>query len=458
MTQFKRLFTKVIDYTISTPLNLLKSHSFFLISLCLFILNSNDLYSTNSSVKLNDESDWSISMFNVFNEINIIKWKNDAKTALCFSFDDNNLSHLEISEMMNDYGFKGTFFVIASYMYTAKLRQILLNGHEIGSHSWSHPDLTTLDSTSIEKELSRSKSVIDSVFNIHCVSFAEPGHQKNQLSTKITFEHYLFIRNYSEYSDVARYRMPISYLTDGDYSVHEMMSLLRKNIKSGEMYELCGHGMDGEGYIPMSHALFKEILDSVKPYAVNNSIWVAPLKEVALYENLVHEIHIQKYYKGDSLKMEVSHFDLNKYREIDSALICINLPKKIATTFKCNQPILRSVSFADRFILTVDLKKDTIYSFYVPGLQSYVDSMESVLDNKLILASNPISNELLFHCPGTISSVYVYDLNGKELYYKKQNENIIYISNLSSGLYYLLVNSTIESKNNVFKTKFVIKK
>ena len=76
-------------------------------------------------------------------KIKLCKWKNDAATCIDFSFDDNNRSHKKISRILDEYGYKATFFVIPHYMFTDSLISMVRNGHEIGNHTFDHPNLTT---------------------------------------------------------------------------------------------------------------------------------------------------------------------------------------------------------------------------------------------------------------------------------------------------------------------------
>lgn len=72
----------------------------------------------------------------------------DAKmgTPLFLAFDDGGLStYTHIAGMLEDYGWRGHFFIIANYIGKATflssdhIRELKNRGHIIGSHSFSHP-------------------------------------------------------------------------------------------------------------------------------------------------------------------------------------------------------------------------------------------------------------------------------------------------------------------------------
>ena len=118
------------------------------------------------------------ALTNATESINICKWKYDAQTCMNFSFDDNNTSHKKISEFLDQYNFKGTFFVIASYLNSEIINDLIKNGHEIGNHSYSHVNLSssTIDSSEIDFQIRQSKLMIENATGIKCLSFTEPFH------------------------------------------------------------------------------------------------------------------------------------------------------------------------------------------------------------------------------------------------------------------------------------------
>ncbi|SDJ27854.1 Peptidoglycan/xylan/chitin deacetylase, PgdA/CDA1 family [Nonomuraea maritima] len=62
----------------------------------------------------------------------------------------------------------GTFFVVGRNVaeHPDILRETYLEGHEIGSHTWSHADLTRLSAAGIRKELSRTDHAIKAAIGI----------------------------------------------------------------------------------------------------------------------------------------------------------------------------------------------------------------------------------------------------------------------------------------------------
>ena len=78
------------------------------------------------------------------------------------------------------------------------------------------------------------------------------------------------------------------------------------------------------------------------------------------------------------------------------------------------------------------------------------ENHSSFSENILLLYPNPASNQIQLETEGLIKSVLVADVNGKAVEVNRSNK-VIDISNLSSGLYFIQV----ETENGVFREKFV---
>jgi peptidoglycan/xylan/chitin deacetylase (PgdA/CDA1 family) len=68
----------------------------------------------------------------------------------------------ELLAALRDESAKCTFFLIGEWVqrYPNSIKQIVADGHEIGNHSWSHPDLTTLSDRGVSWEITRADAAI----------------------------------------------------------------------------------------------------------------------------------------------------------------------------------------------------------------------------------------------------------------------------------------------------------
>ena len=102
-----------------------------------------------------------------------------AAGTVAITFDDSYADNLPAAEVLHEYGLPATFFVPTDYIGTdrmfpwdahlprlgnlswADVRRMVALGHEIGSHTASHPDLAKLSIEETRDELVRSKGVLE---------------------------------------------------------------------------------------------------------------------------------------------------------------------------------------------------------------------------------------------------------------------------------------------------------
>jgi peptidoglycan-N-acetylglucosamine deacetylase len=81
------------------------------------------------------------------------------------TFDDgpNRRATPEILDTLSAHGATATFFVVGQMAAASPglVRRESREGHNVGNHSWDHPDLATLDRTQVESELQRTNDLIE---------------------------------------------------------------------------------------------------------------------------------------------------------------------------------------------------------------------------------------------------------------------------------------------------------
>ncbi len=101
-----------------------------------------------------------------------------------FTFDDGWTSiYTNGLPLMKQYGIPSTQYIVSGflndpdepeYMTNAQVKAFKKAGHEIGSHTVSHPDLTTLGATKLRNELVNSKSRLTTLTGTTINNFASP--------------------------------------------------------------------------------------------------------------------------------------------------------------------------------------------------------------------------------------------------------------------------------------------
>ncbi len=113
--------------------------------------------------------------------------KRDAATVMAIrtrspvvgmTFDDGPHPRLTplLLDMLKARGLKATFYLIGNRVVTWPdiVRRIAAEGHEIGNHSWSHPDLSRRSDASVMTEIDRTTDAIFKVTGRPPVTFRPP--------------------------------------------------------------------------------------------------------------------------------------------------------------------------------------------------------------------------------------------------------------------------------------------
>lgn len=85
------------------------------------------------------------------------------KIALTFDMGSDAAGLPSILQTLRSYNIKSTFFVTGSSAaaYPNATRQILADGHELGNHSYSHPDFTTLTPSQMIDQLKQTENLLN---------------------------------------------------------------------------------------------------------------------------------------------------------------------------------------------------------------------------------------------------------------------------------------------------------
>lgn len=84
--------------------------------------------------------------------------------ALTFDDGPDPITTPQIVDTLNLYGARATFFVVGSRVQqsSALLLQMHVGGHEIGNHSWTHPDFRRLSTAQIREQINLTQQAVGS--------------------------------------------------------------------------------------------------------------------------------------------------------------------------------------------------------------------------------------------------------------------------------------------------------
>lgn len=106
-----------------------------------------------------------------------------ARRRVALTFDDgpNAAATSRVLDLLGECGARATFFVVGQRVdaggasAAALLRRMHAEGHEIGNHSWSHPNISRLSHAAIRDQVERTQSAIARACGVRPVLFRPPG-------------------------------------------------------------------------------------------------------------------------------------------------------------------------------------------------------------------------------------------------------------------------------------------
>lgn len=216
-------------------------------------------------------------------------WHQFKTVALSYTFDDNCANQLPVAlPLFDQYGYKTTHFTVSGWIKDWDgLRKAAANGHEIASHTVTHPHLSQLSLEEQDAELENAKSTImENIPESACETIAYPFCDIGDMA---------LIRKYYSAGRVCTNQIEASTPSDfyaissipvGDQSNVAMskaldsVAILARKSNGWAVFLL--HGIDGDrGYSPISSLALKEHLKFVN--ADSAQYWVATFAHVFKY-------------------------------------------------------------------------------------------------------------------------------------------------------------------------------
>lgn len=100
---------------------------------------------------------------------------------------------VEMLDILDELGIKATYFISGAFADREPelLREIALRGHELGSHSYSHPNMTEIDDDRLHIEFEWTNSVITEITGIIPHLYRPPGGNYNNHTVEVAYSYEL---------------------------------------------------------------------------------------------------------------------------------------------------------------------------------------------------------------------------------------------------------------------------
>ncbi len=295
----------------------------------------------------------------IYGNVSVKKWADGKSSAFSFTFDDSYMSQYTYAlPILNQYGFKGTFFVIAGavtdgppqdwrYGYWWQFREMAAEGHEIGAHTITHPDLTTLSVGDINTpntltyELYQSKKVIeDEIPGYKCISLAYPYCSYNSTVENITAKYFEAARTCGDYivpSDISGIKwyeinseepvfdMPRNTVADDQDEFQKYIdNVQNKSIDRSGWSVFFAHevvpmsqiaaGDDTTMWYPVSTEWLTQLCEWAKSKSDSGQLWVAT------FGNVVRYIKERENFNYNIVSLDSNQVEISTSTGLDSSI------------------------------------------------------------------------------------------------------------------------------------------
>jgi peptidoglycan/xylan/chitin deacetylase (PgdA/CDA1 family) len=224
-----------------------------------------------------------------------------ARVTLSLTFDDSRDSQLDVAvPILDAFGLRATFFVLPDAVSRRRSdwRAAVMNGHEVGNHTVSHPcsgnfrfsRTNALEHYSLERieaEIDEASGRIERLLGVRTRTFAYPcgqswvGRGEGRTSyVPVVARRFLAARGYgSETSNDPR-RCDFAHLdafTIDDLDAGELVGLVDDAGATGRWVIMVGHDV-GEGG---EQTVLVDSLEALCHRIAGADVWVAPVAAVA---------------------------------------------------------------------------------------------------------------------------------------------------------------------------------
>lgn len=179
------------------------------------------------------------------------------------SFDDGTVYDKGFIGLLNKYNLKATLNLNSGlkdfvwYFGDRPVKRLNLEesknlyiGHEVASHSLSHPYFSSLSEAEIEKEVSEDIKNLTDIFGYDIEGFAFPFHDQTEQNiqsvrncAELKYIRYSYLCD--DYTPRDRYHIPINALYD-DHDIYERLGNFKQNTLKNSLFVIAGHSYEFE--------------------------------------------------------------------------------------------------------------------------------------------------------------------------------------------------------------------
>jgi len=314
--------------------------------------------------KLGNRSDrvfCDIELKEIIEDVKVATWLNGAEIPISFTWDDICTSHFNvIAPVFNQFDLKTSFYLIMGSgnfnTYKDDYLKVKEAGHEIGSHTVFHKDLTSLVEEDLLYEVAASQDSIKKYFGHKASTLVHPYSRTNIKVNNCISNHYLYSRMITEGVDY-KYTKGINGYTNFQSMLKDYLDVK----KMGKWLLYVGHGADNDGYGPIASSELTNFLMFVK--STGDIIWLDTFEKISLYNEVRNKVNISS---DDNFKINIDDSKIvkTKYSEfgINSLPLTITFNTSLDYEFY-GDGVLSTIRKDESYYVTINLLKGNIIHY-----------------------------------------------------------------------------------------------
>jgi peptidoglycan/xylan/chitin deacetylase (PgdA/CDA1 family) len=217
----------------------------------------------------------------------VSSFKGGKRAAASYTFDDNVITAFDIADLFEARGLRASFYIVPGTMPDdrwPRYKDLNARGHEIGNHSMTHtidlglPDTTPAQMTT---EIVDAQRLMTDKLGFTPLVFAFPWHSSTPDARALALKTHIAIRTST---DELPFTMAFFDQDHGglDAALTTANQQLAATVAARGWFVAAGHGIDGQGWSPVTRQFLNDHLDYAKSFAAD--LWTDTFVNVARYQ------------------------------------------------------------------------------------------------------------------------------------------------------------------------------
>lgn len=219
-----------------------------------------------------------------FKSVRIAKYKDNKEAAASYTFDDGTASSFNIASIFEKFDFRASFNIVPGFVEAHPLswalwRGLVEKGHDIGNHSMDHIKLTdmALSDDELDTQINGAQRLIEEKIGVRPLVFVFPFDAYNDRSARVAYTNH-FVTRAPGFSSDHSYQI-VGFVSS--LSIDKANANLRDSVNVGGWFVAAGHGIDGNGFSPVTSQFLQDHLEFAR--SLSSKLWVDTFLNVARY-------------------------------------------------------------------------------------------------------------------------------------------------------------------------------